>query len=108
MWELTSVISVIGVLIVLSYFTVRLNVEHWIMKTLLLFSSMAFLIISVNQSLQLIQQFTTNTDLLHLVVVTQNVLIWFLYILTAYFIISLMFSIFEMFNDAQNNISKTP
>lgn len=108
MWELTCVLSIIGVIVVLSYYTVTLNVQHWIIRTLLLFATMGFLIIGANVSLQMVQEATTDTNLLRLVVVSQNVLIWFLYILTAYFIITLMLSIFEMFSNAQKQISKTP
>jgi len=108
MWELTAVFSVLGVVVVLSYLTVNLDVKHWIMKTLLLFAVLAFLIIGVNLSLQITQQFGGGSNLLPLVVVTQNVLIWFLYILTAYFIITLMLSIFELYTNAQKQVSKTP
>jgi hypothetical protein len=108
MWALSAVFSVLGVLIVLTYLSVNLNVQHWIMKTFLLFGAMAFLILGVNLSLSLVQEFDGGSNLLPLVVVTHNVLIWFLYILTAYFIISLMLSIFELYSNAQKNISKTP
>jgi len=108
MWELTAVFSVVGIIVVLSYFAVNLDVKHWIIKTLMLFAVMAFLIIGVNLSLQLTQQFGGGSNLLPLVVIMHNVLIWFLYILTAYFIITLMLSIFEMFTNAEKQVSKTP
>lgn len=108
MWELTSIFSIIGVVIFLSYVTVNLDVKHWIIKTFLLFATMAFLIIGVNLSLLLTQQFAGGSNLLPLVVVMHNVLIWFLYILTAYFIITLMLSIFELYTNAQKQVSQTP
>lgn len=108
MWELTAIFSIVGVIVVLSYLTVNLDVKHWIIKTFLLFAVMAFLIIGTNLSLTLVQQFAGGSNLLPLVVVMHNVLIWFLYILTAYFIITLMLSIFEMFTNAEEQISKTP
>lgn len=108
MWALIGAVSLTGVIIALSYYTVNLDVKNWIIKTLLLFATMAFLIISANYSLSLVRTHTEGTGLLPLVVVSQNVLIWFLYILTAYFVITLMLTIFGMFDDAQKNISKTP
>ena len=108
MWELTCIFSIVGVVVILSYLTVNLDVKHWIIKTLMLFAVMAFLIIGVNLSLQLTQQFGGGSNLLPLVVTMHNVLIWFLYILTAYFIITLMLSIFEMFTNAEKQVSKTP
>lgn len=112
MWTLNIVLGLIGITALLSYYAMNLNVQHWQIKTLFLFATMAFLIIGTNTSMLLIQQFTTNPNLLRLVVVTQNVLQWFLYILTAYFLIMQTISIFEMFkvkkDGEKNYISETP
>jgi len=112
MWTLSIVLSLIGIIALLSYYAMNLNVQHWQIKTLFIFATMAFLIISTNVSMLLIQQFTTNQDLLQLVVITQNVLQWFLYILTAYFLLMQTIAIFKMFkqkkDEQKNNISQTP
>jgi hypothetical protein len=112
MWTLSIVVGLIGVIALLSYYAMNLNVQHWQIKTLFVFATMAFLIINTNVSMLLIQQFSTNPDLLRLVVVTQNVLQWFLYILTAYFMLMQTIAIFEMFkqkkDDKKNYISETP
>lgn len=112
MWELNIVFGIIGITFLFSYYAMNLNVQHWQIKTLFLFATMAFLIIGTNISMLLIQQFSTNTDLLRLAVVTQNVLQWFLYILTAYFLLMQLIAIFEMFKikkyEKENSISETP